>query len=71
MISGVNLGAYWLSTYIFDIFKSLFVAAISISFIYIYGLKIDPAWILFLLYPFAIVPYTYVISIVFKDESKA
>lgn len=41
---------------------------IAIAFFYIYNVDVEFGWLFLLLYPFAIVPYTYVTSFIFENE---
>ena len=36
MISGMNLAAYWISNYIFDILKAMIPMVVGIAFVYAY-----------------------------------
>ncbi|MBK8156523.1 MAG: ABC transporter permease [Streptococcus sp.] len=62
------LPAYWISNYIIDTIKILALSVIAIIFIYIYEVSVDYAWLALLLYPFAVVPYTYFFSFLFPSE---
>lgn len=67
----MNLAAYWASNISFDIFKAMIPCVLSIAFLYAFSLEKDNVFILFLLYPFAIVPFTCVTSFFFSKESTA
>jgi ATP-binding cassette subfamily A (ABC1) protein 3 len=71
MISGMSLPAYWVANYLFDIIKSIIPSAVVIGLIYAFDLKYDNVWILFLLYPIGVIPFTYVTSFVFAGENVA
>jgi ATP-binding cassette, subfamily A (ABC1), member 3 len=44
---------------------------IAIAFFYIYNVDVEFCWLFLLLFPLAIVPYTYVTSFMFDDELAA
>ncbi len=74
MVSGVSLLAYWLSNFCVDIIKYLIPAiwgALMCKAFSITALIEDDswgvAWLLFILYGFAIIPFTYLTSFLFKD----
>jgi hypothetical protein len=71
LISGMNLPAYWISNMIADICKIyvpiLFIVITSFCF----KLDGDGVWILFLLFPPAIVPFTYATSFLFTNDTRA
>ena len=71
LISGVSLPAYWLSNLIADIAKTFVPMLISLVLMGIYGVEDDGAWILLMLYPLAIVPFTYLTSFAFSNDTVA
>lgn len=71
LISGVSLPAYWLSNLIADISKTLVPMLIALVLMNIYGVEDEGAWLLLLLYPLAIVPFTYVTSFAFTNDTVA
>jgi ATP-binding cassette, subfamily A (ABC1), member 3 len=71
MISGMGLGAYWVSNIIFDIIKALIPSMIILGFMKLYGLLYPNIWLSFLIYPLAITPYTYATSFLFSKETLA
>lgn len=68
LISGMSLAAYWISNMIFDIVKALLPGVITLGFMEAYRLLYPNIWVPFLLYPFAITPFTYVTSFIFDSE---
>jgi hypothetical protein len=64
----MSLTAYWLSNMIFDIVKALLPGVITLGFMQAYRLLYPNIWLPFLLYPFAITPFTYVTSFLFDSE---
>jgi ATP-binding cassette, subfamily A (ABC1), member 3 len=71
VISGMSLTAYWISNLIFDLFKGMIPSAIVIGLIYAYNLEWDNTWLLFILYPVGVIPFTYVSSFFFSSENVA
>jgi hypothetical protein len=67
----MSLSAYWISNLIFDIFKGLIPSAIIIGLIYAYDLGWNNSWVMFLLYPFGVIPFSYVTSFLFSTENIA
>lgn len=53
---------------IFDIVKALLPGVITLGFMQAYRLLYPNIWLPFLLYPFAITPFTYVTSFLFDSE---
>ena len=66
IISGMNLFSYWLVNLVFDMVKTLFPIGLIIIIMYFFNLKdlyvIIP---IFLLFPIAVVPFTYASSFLF------
>ena len=71
LISGMNLDAYWISTYIFDILKTQIPMVIAIGLMYAFGLDYEHVWVLFLLFPIGVIPFTYAMSFLFSKETTA
>lgn len=71
LISGMNLSAYWISNYIFDILKAEIPMAIVIGLMYAFGLDYEDVWVLFLLFPIGVIPFTYASSFIFTNENVA
>ena len=71
VISGVSLGAYWWSNLISDIFKCYVPIAIILLMDFIFNLDYEGVYILLLLYPISIVPWTYLTSYLFKRDLQA
>jgi ATP-binding cassette subfamily A (ABC1) protein 3 len=67
----MSLTAYWISNLIFDLFKGMIPSAIVIGLIYAYNLEWDNTWLLFILYPIGVIPFTYVSSFLFSSENVA
>lgn len=71
LVSGMNLSAYWISNYCFDIIKAEIPCCIVIGLIYAFDLKYDDVWTLFLMFPIGVVPFTYASSFLFSGENVA
>jgi hypothetical protein len=71
VISGMSIAAYWLSNMIADIIK-LYIPIIMIILIsIIFDANYTGVWVLFMLLPLALVPFTYVTSFLFEKDSTA
>jgi len=67
----MSLPAYWISNLIFDLFKGLIPSAIVIGLIYAYDLGWSNSYVMFLLYPVGVIPFSYVTSFLFSTENVA
>jgi len=67
----MSLPGYWGSNLIFDIVMAYIPIALIILLMNVFSVKFEGAWVLFLLYPPAIVPFTYVTSFLFKSDINA
>ena len=64
----MSLSGYWTSNMIFDILLAYVPIGLIIMLTIIFDRNLHELWVLFMLYPLAIVPYTYVWSFVFTSE---
>lgn len=71
MISGVSKCAYWTSNLISDIIKTYIPIGLILALQNIFGISVEDAWVSMLVYPIAIVPFTYVTSFMFTSDSVA
>ena len=71
MISGVSKLGYWLSNMFSDIVKTYIPIILTMILQAIFKIQIEGVWVHFLLYPIAIVPFTYVTSFFFSGDSVA
>ena len=71
LISGMSLSAYWLSNMIADMIKLYIPIFIILIISVIFNANYDGVWVLMLLLPPALVPFTYVSSFLFKSDSSA
>ena len=69
MISGMHLGAYWLANFIVDLIKLQIVVGASIAAFYTWNLRLNTSWIVYLAFPFAMIPMLYVASFAFTSVS--
>lgn len=67
----MSLAGYWTSNMLFDILIAYIPIGLIILLMYVFGKFYDGIWVMFLLYPPAVVPYTYVKSFLFSDDVSA
>jgi ATP-binding cassette, subfamily A (ABC1), member 3 len=67
----MSLPGYWSSNLIFDIFMSYIPIGLIILLMSLFNVNYDGVWVLLLLYPPAIVPFTYVTSFIFRSDINA
>lgn len=71
IISGATLIPYWLAAYTIDVIRSMISIAVAIIFVYVFNVDLPYVWILFILFGFAIHPFTYFTSHLFSKEGVA
>jgi ATP-binding cassette subfamily A (ABC1) protein 3 len=71
IISGMSLISYWCANFCFDYIKAMIPSLLSIAFLYIFNHDLEYVWVLFFLFPTAIVPYTYASSFLFNTTTGA
>ena len=71
MLAGMSIPGYWVSNILFDILMAYIPIGLIILLMALFDKFYDGAWVLFLLYPPAVVPYTYVKSFLFKSDINA
>lgn len=69
LISGMSLPAYWISNMIADIAKVYIPLILMILLSVVFNCNYPGVWVLFMLLPWALVPFTYVTSFMFSDDS--
>ena len=69
MISGMNLAAYWLANFVVDIIKLEIVVMSSIAAFFVWELRYDYSWMVYLVFPFGAVPFLYSTSFLFESVS--
>ena len=67
----MSLAGYWSSNLFFDILMAYIPIGLILLLSYVFDCFYDGAWVLYLLYPPAIVPFTYVTSFCFKSDINA
>ena len=67
----MSLTGYWVSNLIFDILMAYVPISLVILLTYVFGKNYDGVWVLLVLFPPAIVPFTYVMSFMFKSDINA
>jgi len=71
LLSGMSLAGYWTSNILFDIFMAYVPISLIIMLTFVFDKTYDGVWVLFLLYPPAVVPFTYVTSFLFSSDINA
>lgn len=71
-MSGVSILAYWLSNYALDIIKYLIAAIFCVFMCRAFSIDalVDDwgaTWLVFILYGFSLISFTYMFSFIFKD----
>ena len=67
----MSLAGYWASNLAFDIIMAYIPIALIILLMSVFSVNFEGAYVLFLLFPPAIVPFTYVTSFLFKSDINA
>ena len=67
----MSLTGYWASNMLFDIVIAYIPVGLIILLMFAFGKFYDGVWVLFVLYPPAIVPFTYVLSFLFSSDINA
>jgi len=70
-VSGINIVAYWIVNFIFEICKYFFTCGIGVLLLLIFGFYKEYLYIFYLLYGPAMIMMTYVLSFVYDSESGA
>ena len=71
IISGMQLPAYWISNMIADMIKLYIPIILIILLSIVFDSNYDGVWVLYLLLPPALVPWTYVSSFLFSKDGTA
>jgi hypothetical protein len=71
VISGMQLSAYWTANFIVDLLKMQPIIWASIITFNANNLEYEAAWLTYLLFPLAILPFTYVTSMLFTADNAA
>ena len=70
-VSGINIAAYWIVNYIFELVKYYFTCGICLILLLIFDFYRDYLYILYLCNGPALVSLTYILSFLFDSESNA
>ena len=70
-VSGINITAYWIVNYIFELFKYYFTCGFCLLFLKFFDFYRDYLYILYIIYGPAVVSVTYILSFLFDSESGA
>jgi ATP-binding cassette subfamily A (ABC1) protein 3 len=71
LISGMNLTGYWTSNTIADITKAYVPMLLIIMLTWIFDTNYQGVWVLYLLFPWAIVMFAYIFSFFFTSDTSA
>ena len=69
LISGMSLFGYWAANMIADILKAYFPILVIIGLSYAFNQNYVGVWLLLLLFPLAIVPFSYLTTALFKKDT--
>jgi len=67
----MSSASYWLSNMMADIIKVYIPIFMIMLLSLVFDANYDGVWVLYLLYPLALVPFTYVTSFLFTKDSTA
>ena len=70
-VSGINIAAYWIVNYIFELVKYYFTTGICLLLLWAFKFYKNYLYILYICYGPAVVSFTYIISFLFESESGA
>jgi len=70
-VSGLRRSAYWIGNFIVDYLKMTLIIGVTVALFFIYDMKVKTAFIVYLAFPFGILPFTYVTSFLFEEDSAA
>lgn len=71
IVSGMQKKAYWVGNFIIDFVKMQFTIVLTIAMFFGFNMGVTSAWLTYLVFPFGILPFTYVTSFVFSADSAA
>jgi len=67
----MQLKAYWIGNFIFDFIKLQVTIVVTICLFFGFELEYNAAWVTYVIFPFAVLPYTYVMSFIFKSDNSS
>jgi ATP-binding cassette subfamily A (ABC1) protein 3 len=71
LISGMSLFGYWAANLLADTLKAFVPIGVILLFCYLMNVWYEGVWLLFVLYPLAVVPFSYVTSFLFSSDTVA
>ena len=71
LISGMSLFGYWAANILADLVKAFIPILVILLISDLSGVWYQGVWVLFLLFPFAVVPFSYVTSFLFSSDTVA
>jgi len=71
LVSGMSLPAYWISNMIADIIKVYIPIILIIILSVLLNCNYPGVWVVFMLLPWGLVPFTYLTSFLFSTDSNA
>lgn len=71
LISGMSLPAYWISNMMADIVKVYIPVLLMLATSILFNANYPDVWVLFLLLPLALVPFSYMTSFMFGSDTGA
>jgi ABC-type multidrug transport system fused ATPase/permease subunit len=71
LISGMSLFGYWSANLLSDVIKAFIPIGVILLLCWAINVWYKGVWVLFLLYPFAVVPFSYVTSFLFSSDTVA
>ena len=70
-ISGMRRSSYWLANFFMDFFKLMITILLTIILFFAFQLEYNNAWVIFLLLPLGVLPFTYFTTYLFNSSSSA
>ena len=71
LISGMSLFGYWAANILADLVKSFIPIIVILIMSKAFGVWYEGVWVLFMLFPIAVVPFSYVTSFMFSSDTVA
>lgn len=71
VISGMQLSSYWCANFVMDFLKMQPLIWSTIFVFQAWSLDYEAAWLTYLLFPLAVLPFTYVTSLLFATDNSA
>lgn len=71
LVSGMSLPAYWISNMFADIVKAYIPVLVIMALAAAFHAYYPGMWVIYMLYPPALVPFTYITSFLFNHETTA